>query len=101
MKCVSQNITGSLHCGESILFFCTHTPIILATQRFITLVLLKAMARLPELEGNTESQLPEGKEMYLEWENERQDIVKQEDFSELQSKEFETKKTLCLRYIGS
>lgn len=100
MKGGSRHITASLYSGGSILFFCTHTPGILATQSFI-LVLPKATARLPELEGNIESRLLQGKEMYLEGKVSAQDIVKQENFSELQRREFKTKKALCLRYIGS
>lgn len=58
-----------LHHGQSvlwgsILFFCIHTANILITQSFITVVLPKAMTRLPELEGNSEFLLPE--ERYLE-----------------------------------
>lgn len=67
--------------------------------KFITLVLPKAMARLPGLEGALNLSSQEEKRCIWNGKVSTQDIVKREDFRELQRKEFETKKTMCLSYL--
>lgn len=101
MKHGSCYITASLCCGGSVLFLCTHTPNILNTQNFITVALPKAMMRLPELEGNNESLLPEESEIFGKRKHIHKILLNRKTSVNCKEKHLRQKKIMCLTYIGS